>query len=245
MTSTAGKRRARRSSGSRWCWARMTTPGHGCGSRTCAGKSRPARRPPARPGVARGAGRHPRSELDLGPGATDVAYADAFRPPGSTSMPAPGRSRGPAPGPPAAVVLPIVGYLDSWSLVRRFDEQPAERWRRPLAVARSADPDPYRDRLRALVERPDLKAERGPARPVQGSAGRRAVAGQHLAGLRANAGRRPARGGCRARAGRATTPGRRVDQLQPGPVSLRVAHAARGGGTILHDGAGVATGDGP
>jgi tetratricopeptide (TPR) repeat protein len=51
----------------------------------------------------------------------------------------------------------VLPYLDSWSLVRRNDEQPAERWQRPLAVARAADPDAFRNRLRALVERPDIR----------------------------------------------------------------------------------------
>jgi len=55
------------------------------------------------------------------------------------------------------VTLQVLPYLDSWSLVRRNDEQPAERWQRPLAVARAADSDAYRNRLRALVERPDIR----------------------------------------------------------------------------------------
>jgi eukaryotic-like serine/threonine-protein kinase len=53
----------------------------------------------------------------------------------------------------------VLPYLDSWSLVRRNDEQPAERWQRPLAVARAADSDAYRNRLRALVERPDFRKQ--------------------------------------------------------------------------------------
>jgi tetratricopeptide (TPR) repeat protein len=56
-------------------------------------------------------------------------------------------------------MLQVLPYLDSWSLVRRNDEQPAERWQRPLAVARAVDSDDYRNRLRAVVERPDLRKQ--------------------------------------------------------------------------------------
>lgn len=54
-------------------------------------------------------------------------------------------------------MLQVLPNLDTWSLVRRNDEQPAERWQRPLVVPRAADSDPYRNRLRALVERPDIR----------------------------------------------------------------------------------------
>jgi len=92
------------------------------------------------------------------PGVTDMAYAEAFRRAGldvDTLAPAEAADRLRAR--PAAVVLQVLPYLDSWSLVRRNDEQPAERWQRPLAVARAADSDPFRNQLRALVERPDLR----------------------------------------------------------------------------------------
>ena len=84
------------------------------------------------------------------PGLTDTAYAEAFRRAGIdldllTSAEAAARLR----ARPAVVVLRVLPYLDSWSLARRNDEQPAERWRRPLAVARAADSDAYRNRLRA------------------------------------------------------------------------------------------------
>jgi tetratricopeptide (TPR) repeat protein len=94
--------------------------------------------------------------LGVKSGVTDTAYAEAFRRAGidlDALNPAEAAERLRAR--PAAVVLQVLPYLDSWSLVRRNDEQPAERWRRPLAVARAADSDGYRNRLRALVERPD------------------------------------------------------------------------------------------
>jgi tetratricopeptide (TPR) repeat protein len=98
--------------------------------------------------------------LGAKPGVTDVAYAEAFRraeidldvltPPAAAAR---FRAR------PAAVVLQVLPYLDSWSLVRRNDEQPVERWQRPLAVARALDSDDYRNRLRAVVERPDIRKQ--------------------------------------------------------------------------------------
>jgi serine/threonine-protein kinase len=98
--------------------------------------------------------------LGVKPGVTDVAYAEAFRRAGidiDGLPPAEGAARLRAR--PAAVVLQVLPYLDTWSLVRRNDEQPAERWQLPLAVARSADSDDYRNRLRALVERPDIRKQ--------------------------------------------------------------------------------------
>jgi serine/threonine-protein kinase len=93
--------------------------------------------------------------LGAKPGVTDMAYAEAFRRAGfdldlltTADAAAALRAR------PAAVVLQVLPYLDSWSLVRRHDKQPTERWQRPLALARAADSDAFRNRLRELVERP-------------------------------------------------------------------------------------------
>jgi eukaryotic-like serine/threonine-protein kinase len=93
------------------------------------------------------------------PGVTDVAYAEAFRRAGidlDALTPAEAAARLRAR---PAVVPQVLPYLDSWSLVRRNDGQPAERWQRPLAVARAADPDDYRNRLRALVEHPEFRKQ--------------------------------------------------------------------------------------
>jgi serine/threonine-protein kinase len=100
------------------------------------------------------------AQLDLGAGATDTAYAEAFRRAGIDidALP-PAEAAARLRARPASVRLPLVGYLDAWTTVRRADEQPAMRWRRPLAVARAADGDPGRDRLRALVGRDDLKTQ--------------------------------------------------------------------------------------
>jgi tetratricopeptide (TPR) repeat protein len=87
-----------------------------------------------------------------------MAYAEAFRRAGiDLDILTPAEAAARLRARPAAVVLQVLPYLDSWSLVRRNDEQPAERWQRPLAVARAADSDAYRNRLRALVERPDIQ----------------------------------------------------------------------------------------
>ena len=94
------------------------------------------------------------------PGVTDLAYAEAFRRAGidvDTLTPTEAAARLRAR--PAAVALQVLSSLDTWSLVRRNDEQPVERWRRPLDVARAADSDDYRNQVRALVERPDIRKQ--------------------------------------------------------------------------------------
>ena len=130
--------------------------------------------------------------LGVKPGVTDMAYAEAFRRAGiDLDILTPAEAAARLRARPAAVVLQVLPYLDSWSLARRNDEQPAERWRRPLAVARAADSDAYRNRLRALVETPGRpESARGPAGPVPGSTIRRAPARQHSpVRLRAERGR--------------------------------------------------------
>jgi serine/threonine-protein kinase len=98
--------------------------------------------------------------LGVKPGVTDAAYAEAFRRAGvDIDSLAPAEAAARLRAWPAAVVLQVLPYLDTWSLVRRNDEQQPERWRRPLAVARAADSDDYRKRLRSLVERTDVRKQ--------------------------------------------------------------------------------------
>jgi serine/threonine-protein kinase len=98
--------------------------------------------------------------LGLKPGVTDTAYAEAFRRAGiDLDILTPAEAAARLRSRPAAVVLQVLPYFDSWSLVRRNDEQPATQWQRPLAVARAVDSDAYRNRLRALVERPDIRRQ--------------------------------------------------------------------------------------
>jgi tetratricopeptide (TPR) repeat protein len=56
------------------------------------------------------------------------------------------------------VVVELAAYLDHWSGVRREARLPAA-WRKPLDVARAADADDYRNRLRGLVAAEHLKAQ--------------------------------------------------------------------------------------
>jgi hypothetical protein len=70
--------------------------------------------------------------LGLKPGVTDMAYAEAFRRAGiDLDILTPAEAAARLRARPAAVVLQVLPYLDNWSLVRRNDEQPAERWQRP------------------------------------------------------------------------------------------------------------------
>ena len=70
--------------------------------------------------------------LGVKPGVTDMAYAEAFRRAGiDLDILTPAEAAARLRARPAAVVLQVLPYLDSWSLVRRNDEQPAERWQRP------------------------------------------------------------------------------------------------------------------
>jgi Flp pilus assembly protein TadD len=61
----------------------------------------------------------------------------------------------------------LVAALDDWAFRRR--RLKADGWERPLAVARAADPDPWRDRLRDALEgkrplSPEELADPGPGR---------------------------------------------------------------------------------
>jgi tetratricopeptide (TPR) repeat protein len=103
--------------------------------------------------------------LGVRPGVTDNAYADAFRQ-GEIDLDilTPAEAAARLRARPAVVLLQVLPYLDTWSLVRRNDEQPAERWQRPLAVARAADSDAYRNQLRALVGHTDIREQRAALR---------------------------------------------------------------------------------
>ncbi len=52
---------------------------------------------------------------------------------------------------PKAFAVEVAAALDNWALDRRSRRQPSDRWHRPMTVARAADPDPWRDRLRDLL----------------------------------------------------------------------------------------------
>ena len=92
---------------------------------------------------------------------SDAAYTDAFREAGidvDTLLPAEAgasiKSR------PASVALALAGALDHWAVVRRIAHpKQEEAWHRLVSVARAADPDPLRDRLRELWSQADSKAQ--------------------------------------------------------------------------------------
>jgi tetratricopeptide (TPR) repeat protein len=54
--------------------------------------------------------------------------------------------------------LELVRALDFWSLRRRLDNMDTPGWKHLLAVAKAADPDPWRNRLREALEHDDAKA---------------------------------------------------------------------------------------
>ena len=99
------------------------------------------------------------SKEDLGPVDADAAYARAFREAGiDLETLAPGDAGARLKARPASVVVAAAAALDDWALVRRTDKPKDDRWRRPLEAARAADPDPFRDRVRAAVLGPDETA---------------------------------------------------------------------------------------
>jgi tetratricopeptide (TPR) repeat protein len=100
------------------------------------------------------------SQQDAGLEATDLAYAEAFRaadldidalPAAEAAARIRRRS--------AAVVVELAAYLDHWGHVRRQASRPAAAWRKPLEVARVADSDDFRNRLRALLNTDDSKGD--------------------------------------------------------------------------------------
>jgi eukaryotic-like serine/threonine-protein kinase len=54
---------------------------------------------------------------------------------------------------PQPIAVEVAAALDNWALDRRSRGQASDRWHRLIAVARTADPDPWRDRLRGLLLR--------------------------------------------------------------------------------------------
>ncbi len=90
---------------------------------------------------------------------TDMAYAEAFR---ATALDVDTLSVTEATDRlsrrPPAVIVELAAYLDHWSGVRREAVRPAAAWRKTLDVARAADPDEYRNRIRVLLATDDRKA---------------------------------------------------------------------------------------
>ncbi|MGO9914902.1 MAG: tetratricopeptide repeat protein, partial [Isosphaeraceae bacterium] len=110
------------------------------------------------------------SQQDAGDEATDLAYAGAFR---AVDLDLDALSPADAAAPirrhSPPIVVEVATALDHWSEVRRRSRRPVESWRRPLAVARLADRDPYRDRLRGLIAAADLKAHAAELQALAGA----------------------------------------------------------------------------
>jgi eukaryotic-like serine/threonine-protein kinase len=88
---------------------------------------------------------------------TDADYAKAFRTAGldlDASRPdEAGKSLASRTDP-----IELAGYLDDWAFVRRATGRPEFDWRRLVSAARGADPDPWRDALRAKLGNNDPAA---------------------------------------------------------------------------------------
>jgi tetratricopeptide (TPR) repeat protein len=62
--------------------------------------------------------------------------------------------------PRPALVIPLAAALDDWVFVRReVSERDAARWKRLVALVRGIDPQPLRDRLRAIWEQSSSETE--------------------------------------------------------------------------------------
>jgi serine/threonine-protein kinase len=100
------------------------------------------------------------NQIDVRAAGTDLAYAAAFRDAGldlDALDPAEFARRLASRG--GAVAIELSAFLDDWSAARREANRPVAAWRRPLEAARLADPDPYRDRLRATLLAEDRKPQ--------------------------------------------------------------------------------------
>jgi serine/threonine-protein kinase len=88
---------------------------------------------------------------------TDADYARAFRDYGiEVEALDPQEAAARIRARPPAVALAMAAALDDWALHWRRPKPPAADWQRLLQVARAADPDAWRDRLRATLGSKDL-----------------------------------------------------------------------------------------
>ncbi len=99
------------------------------------------------------------NRADIGPEGTDTAYAAAFRAADldlDALDPAEFARRLRRRGEPVAIELSA--FLDDWSAARHAAKRPVAAWRKPLEAARLADPEPYRDRLREVLQAEDRRS---------------------------------------------------------------------------------------
>jgi len=99
------------------------------------------------------------AKQDLGTAGADDADARAFREAGlDVDASPPGEIGAALKARPESVTVMVAGALDDWELVRRQDKQPTARQTSPLELARAADPDQFRDKIRTAIVQPDAKA---------------------------------------------------------------------------------------
>jgi tetratricopeptide (TPR) repeat protein len=99
------------------------------------------------------------SKEDLGHVGADAAYRRAFRNADldlDTLTPADVGSRLNAR--PVSVAVAAAAALDDWALIRHSAHPDVAQWQRPLDAARAADPDPFRDKVRAAFRQADTAA---------------------------------------------------------------------------------------
>jgi tetratricopeptide (TPR) repeat protein len=98
---------------------------------------------------------------DPGGSVTDAAYAEAFRQAGiDLARQAPVETGAKIKSRPRSVVMGLTGALDDWAAIRRDRGDNAAGAARLSAVARVADPDPWRNELRTALDEADLEARR-------------------------------------------------------------------------------------
>jgi len=84
---------------------------------------------------------------------TDAAFEDAFREAGIDIAALPSADAGAKiRARPTAVRVALAAELDDWAALRRDNQGDQAGARRPTEVARLADPDPWRNRLRELLQ---------------------------------------------------------------------------------------------
>jgi serine/threonine-protein kinase len=131
------------------------------------------------------------NKLDVGLDGTDAAYAAAFGGAGlDLEALAPAEFARRLRRQPETVVIELSAFLDDWAAVRLAVRRSVAAWRKPLEAARQADPDPYRDRLRAILlaedRKPQVEALKALATAREAAelpAPTAALLGQTLAGL--------------------------------------------------------------
>jgi uncharacterized delta-60 repeat protein len=99
---------------------------------------------------------------------TDMAYTDVFREAGiDVDALAPADASAKIRARPASVASVLVAALDDWALSRRKARPKAqEAWKRLVAAARAADPEPLRNRMRELWSAADPKTQLDPVRKL-------------------------------------------------------------------------------